>query len=170
MKQSPAIHESFARDEGIQSSSDRVFGLVMAGVLFVLALLPLLRGRGMRWWSLTAAVAFLLSALLFPRVLRRLNWLWLKVGLVLHAIVNGYISIRRRTHIGSSDALRGLPRIRCPVSSETAMVDFVFELWSFIRIRKKYWLLPIIVMLAVFGGLILLAKGSAVAPFIYTLF
>jgi hypothetical protein len=88
VKQSPAIHESFARDEGIQSSSDRVFGLVMAGVLFVLALLPLLRGRGMRWWSLAAAVAFLLSALLFPRVLRRLNWLWLKVGLVLHAIVN----------------------------------------------------------------------------------
>ena len=50
------------------------------------------------------------------------------------------------------------------------MIDFVFELWSFIRIRKKYWLLPIIVMLAVFGGLIILAKGSAVAPFLYTLF
>ncbi len=50
------------------------------------------------------------------------------------------------------------------------MIDFVFELWSFIRIRKKYWLLPIIVMLALFGGLIILAKGSAVAPFIYTLF
>lgn len=50
------------------------------------------------------------------------------------------------------------------------MVDFLLELWSFVRIRKKYWLLPIIVMLAVFGGLIILAKGSAVAPFIYTLF
>ncbi len=50
------------------------------------------------------------------------------------------------------------------------MVDFVLELWSFVRERKKYWLLPIIVMLAVFGGLIILAKGSAVAPFIYTLF
>lgn len=50
------------------------------------------------------------------------------------------------------------------------MVDFVLELWSFIRERKKYWLLPIIVMLAVFGGLIILAKGSAVAPLIYTLF
>jgi hypothetical protein len=50
------------------------------------------------------------------------------------------------------------------------MIDFVLELWSFMRIRKKYWLLPIIVMLAVFGGLIILAKGSAVAPFIYTLF
>jgi hypothetical protein len=38
------------------------------------------------------------------------------------------------------------------------------------QVRKKYWLLPIIVMLAVFGGLIILAKGSAVAPFIYTIF
>ena len=39
------------------------------------------------------------------------------------------------------------------------MVDFVMELWAFMRARKKYWLLPIIVMLAVFGGLIMLAKG-----------
>ena len=50
------------------------------------------------------------------------------------------------------------------------MMSFVAELWMFIRVRKKYWLLPIIVMLAVFGGLLILAKGSAVAPFIYTLF
>jgi hypothetical protein len=50
------------------------------------------------------------------------------------------------------------------------MIDFIGELWSFMRIRKKYWLFPIILMLAVFGGLIVFAKGSAVAPFIYTLF
>ena len=50
------------------------------------------------------------------------------------------------------------------------MIDFVLELWSFIRIRRKYWLVPIIVMLAIFGGLLILAKGSAIAPFIYTLF
>jgi hypothetical protein len=50
------------------------------------------------------------------------------------------------------------------------MVSLAVELWAFIRVRKKYWLLPIIVMLAVFGGLLMLAKGSAVAPFIYTLF
>jgi uncharacterized protein DUF5989 len=50
------------------------------------------------------------------------------------------------------------------------MIDFIGELWSFMRIRKKFWLLPIILMLAVFGALIVLAKGSAVAPFIYTLF
>lgn len=50
------------------------------------------------------------------------------------------------------------------------MISFVAELWSFMRIRKKYWLLPVILMLALFGGLVILAKGSAVAPFIYTLF
>ena len=47
---------------------------------------------------------------------------------------------------------------------------FIKELWTFLRSRKKYWLLPIIVMMALLGGLIVLAQGSAVAPFIYTLF
>ena len=50
------------------------------------------------------------------------------------------------------------------------MMDFIAELWSFMRIRRKYWLIPIIVMMAVLGGLVILSKGSAVAPFIYTLF
>ncbi|MBX9635106.1 MAG: hypothetical protein K2X44_09010 [Magnetospirillum sp.] len=47
---------------------------------------------------------------------------------------------------------------------------FLLELISFLRARKKYWLLPILVMMVVFGGLIVLSQGSAVAPFIYTLF
>ena len=50
------------------------------------------------------------------------------------------------------------------------MLDFLTELWTFVRVRRKFWLIPIIVMLAVFGGLVVLSKGSAVAPFIYTLF
>ena len=49
-------------------------------------------------------------------------------------------------------------------------MDFVREFWRFLRVRKKYWLLPVLLMLAVFGGLIVLSQGSAVAPFIYTLF
>ena len=44
------------------------------------------------------------------------------------------------------------------------------ELWAFLRVRKKYWLWPIFVMMALLGVLIVLAQGSAVAPFIYTLF
>jgi hypothetical protein len=44
------------------------------------------------------------------------------------------------------------------------------ELWNFLRTRKKFWLAPIMVMLVVFGGMIVFVQGSAVAPFIYTLF
>jgi Family of unknown function (DUF5989) len=50
------------------------------------------------------------------------------------------------------------------------MVSFVKEFWAFLRVRKKFWLLPILLMLVIVGGLLLLAQGSAVAPFIYTLF
>jgi Family of unknown function (DUF5989) len=49
-------------------------------------------------------------------------------------------------------------------------MDFLSELWRFMRVRKKFWLLPILIMMVVFGGLLILAKGSVIAPFIYTLF
>ncbi len=49
-------------------------------------------------------------------------------------------------------------------------MEFVRELWSFMRERRKVWMLPIFLMMAVFGGLIVLSHGTAVAPFIYTLF
>jgi hypothetical protein len=46
----------------------------------------------------------------------------------------------------------------------------LLELWKYMRVRRKFWLLPILITLALFGGLLLLAEGSAVAPFIYTIF
>jgi len=49
-------------------------------------------------------------------------------------------------------------------------VSFVGEMWSFLRVRKKYWLVPALLFLAALGALIALASGSAVAPFIYTIF
>lgn len=49
-------------------------------------------------------------------------------------------------------------------------MSLLVELWKFLRVRKKYWLAPIIIVLLVFGGLIVLSAGSAIAPFIYTLF
>jgi hypothetical protein len=49
-------------------------------------------------------------------------------------------------------------------------MSLVVELWRFMRARKKYWLLPVLVVMFLLGGLLILAKGSAVAPFIYTLF
>jgi hypothetical protein len=50
------------------------------------------------------------------------------------------------------------------------MGEFVVELWAFMRARKKFWLLPIITILVLVGALVVLTQGSAVAPFIYTLF
>jgi|TARA_Y100001949_G_scaffold152066_1_gene138217 hypothetical protein len=50
------------------------------------------------------------------------------------------------------------------------MISFLKEFWEFLKIRKKYWLLPILIVLALFGALIVLSQGSAVAPFIYTIF
>ena len=49
-------------------------------------------------------------------------------------------------------------------------MEFVKDLWDFMRERKKFWLAPIIIVLRLLGGLILLAEGTAVAPFIYTIF
>ena len=50
------------------------------------------------------------------------------------------------------------------------MIDFLKDLWAFMRERKKFWMAPIIIVLVLLGMLIVLAEGSAVAPFIYTLF
>ena len=49
-------------------------------------------------------------------------------------------------------------------------MSFLKEFWEFLRERKKYWLIPIIMVLVLFGGLIILSQGSAVAPFIYAIF
>jgi uncharacterized BrkB/YihY/UPF0761 family membrane protein len=49
-------------------------------------------------------------------------------------------------------------------------MEFIKDLWGFLRERKKFWLLPLIVILLTFGALIFLTAGSAIAPFIYTLF
>lgn len=49
-------------------------------------------------------------------------------------------------------------------------MSFLKELWAFMRVRKKFWLLPILIMMAIVGGLTVMTQGSAIAPFIYTLF
>ncbi len=49
-------------------------------------------------------------------------------------------------------------------------MDFVVQMWRFLGVRKKYWMLPIIIVTVLLGGLLILAQGSVVAPFIYTLF
>lgn len=50
------------------------------------------------------------------------------------------------------------------------MIELLKDLWGFMRVRKKFWLAPVIIVLLLLGGLIVLGQGSAIAPFIYTLF
>ena len=50
------------------------------------------------------------------------------------------------------------------------MVSFLREFWMFLRVRKKFWLLPVLMMMMIFGSLLVLANGSAIAPFIYAIF
>ena len=49
-------------------------------------------------------------------------------------------------------------------------MSFLAELWDFMKVRKKFWLLPILIMMVLLGGLIVLTQGSAIAPFVYTVF
>ena len=50
------------------------------------------------------------------------------------------------------------------------MMSFISELWTFMRVRKRYWLVPIVLVMGLFGALLVLTQGSVVAPFIYALF
>jgi len=50
------------------------------------------------------------------------------------------------------------------------MIEFIKEFWEFLKVRKKYWLFPIVIVLTLFGFLIVLTQGTVVAPFIYTIF
>lgn len=50
------------------------------------------------------------------------------------------------------------------------MIDVMIDLWQFLRIRKKFWMAPILILITLLGALVVLTQGSAVAPFIYTLF
>lgn len=62
-------------------------------------------------------------------------------------------------------------RLQDSVDEKTVlMLEFLKEFWDFLKVRKKYWLLPILIVLVLFGALIVLSQGTAVAPFIYTIF
>jgi predicted membrane metal-binding protein len=82
-----AAHESFERDD-VRVGSERAFGIVFAVVFAIVALWPLIGGHRIRYWALAIAIAILAVALIRPAILRPLNLLWFKVGLLLHHVVN----------------------------------------------------------------------------------
>jgi hypothetical protein len=71
MKPAFTAHEDFSREEAVQGSSDRAFGLTFAAVFAVFALWPLVRQRPLRWWALAVALVFLVAAVVRPQVLGR---------------------------------------------------------------------------------------------------
>ena len=81
-------HEEFNRDQHIEGSSDRVFGLVFAAVFLIIAGWPLFHGDAIRWWSVGVAIVFALVALVKPALLAGLNRLWMKLGVLLGKVVS----------------------------------------------------------------------------------
>ncbi|MFZ5523317.1 MAG: SxtJ family membrane protein [Pseudomonadota bacterium] len=81
-------HEDLNREQHIEGSSDRAFGLVFAGVFLVIAGIPLFHGEVMRWWSVGVAAVFVLVALVKPALLAGLNRLWMKLGILLGKVVS----------------------------------------------------------------------------------
>jgi hypothetical protein len=91
MAEKPRFHEDYARDDDTKMGSEKGFGIVFAVVFAVIALFPLLHGGGVRWWSAAVAAGFLVCGFAFPAVLRPLNRVWFKFGLLLHKIISPII-------------------------------------------------------------------------------
>jgi hypothetical protein len=98
-----------------------------------------------------------------------LNWLLRKDALRLRGGRRaGSYGIVRQPPAPAGETMRD--QSRGPTVPGDRQMAFLLEFWRFLRVRKKYWLLPVLLMMVMFGGLIVLTQGSAVAPFIYTLF
>jgi hypothetical protein len=80
-------HELLDRQLAVEGSSDRSFGFVFAAFFFILAVYPIVHGAGVRWWPMGVALAFLIAALVRPRVLAPLNRLWFGFGLLLGKVM-----------------------------------------------------------------------------------
>ena len=91
MKGPAATHERLVREEKVQGSSNRAFGVVFTVVFAIIGLWPLIGDGTVRVWSLAISLTFLALALLWPVVLTPLNRLWTRFGLLLHHIVNPII-------------------------------------------------------------------------------
>ena len=85
------LHEDYSREEEVKAGSDRSFGFVFAGFFAILATISLWRGSTTWHYTLPVAAAFLVVALVYPKILGPLNRLWLKFGLLLYKVMNPLI-------------------------------------------------------------------------------
>jgi hypothetical protein len=86
-----AAYEDFNRDENVNPSSNRTFGMVLAAFFALIGVLPLLRSHPLRLWALPLSAIFLLAALVAPALLAPLNRIWTALGSLLHKITNPII-------------------------------------------------------------------------------
>jgi predicted membrane metal-binding protein len=91
MSELDGVHERISRDDTVEGSSNRAFGLTFAVVFVLVASWPLLRGRPIRWWALTLSVLFLVSAIVVPHTLEVLNRAWLALSRLLHRVATPVI-------------------------------------------------------------------------------
>ena len=109
-------HENLSRDEHIEGSSDRVFGLVFAGVFLVIAGWPLIHGGTPRWWALGVSAVFGVVAWVKPVLLARLNRLWMKLGILLGKVISpialGILFYGVMTPMGAAIRLAGKDPLR----------------------------------------------------------
>jgi len=82
------MHEDLNRHDEIKVGSERAFGIVFAVVFAVIAAWPLLGGMPPRWWALAVAVVFVAAGYLFPIVLKPLNIVWFKIGMLMYKVAN----------------------------------------------------------------------------------
>lgn len=109
-------HEDLGREEVIEGSSDRVFGLVFAGVFLVIAGWPLIHGVTPRWWALGVSAVFGVVAWVRPVLLARLNRLWMKFGILLGKVISpialGILFYGVMTPMGAAIRLAGKDPLR----------------------------------------------------------
>ena len=161
----------------VKISSNRSFGIVFFVVFLLIAFYPLTNQADIRIWSVIISLIFLSLGLLNSKLLTPLNKIWFKFGIFLGKIVSplimGLIFFAVVTPIAFLMRILKKDLLNLKFSKNNSYwidMSFIKEFWEFLIVRKKYWLLPIIIVLVLFGGLIVLTQGSAVAPLIYTIF
>ena len=88
MKKLHGIHENFDKQNDVKVGSERGFGIIFAFVFLIIGLFPIIRGGELRLWGLGVSTILVALTFAFPSVLRPLNILWFRFGMVLHKIVN----------------------------------------------------------------------------------
>ena len=181
----------------IELPSNKKFGFLFTFIFLILTVY-FYANNSLTWtyvFSVTTVGCFLVT-LVNAHFLMPLNMLWMRIGLLMGIIISpivlGLIFFVIFTPIAFIMRTCGRDELRLKFKKrsshwinrnvpihidsfknqfwEFTMIDLLYELWAFLRFRKKLWLAPIILVLLIFGGLLVVTQGSVFAPFIYTIF